>query len=91
MFAGLLEGRERLSLLVDSDVLVYASSDEIFGLVVPAKCANVPDDLLIAKNTWADKAAYDEKAKHLASLFNKNFETYADRASDAIKGAGPKL
>ncbi len=33
VFAGLLEGRERLSLLVDSDVLVYASSDEIFGLV----------------------------------------------------------
>ena len=29
----LLEGNERLSLLVDSDVLVYPSSDEIFGLV----------------------------------------------------------
>ena len=66
-------------------------TDEIFGLVVPTKCANVPDDLLIAKNTWADKAGYDEKAKHLASLFNKNFENFADRASDAIKNAGPKL
>ena len=33
LFTGLLEGRERLSLLVDSDVLVYPSSDEIFGLV----------------------------------------------------------
>ena len=32
-FAGLLEGEERLSLLVDADVLVYASSDEVFGLV----------------------------------------------------------
>ena len=30
-----------------------------------------------------------EKAKHLASLFHKNFEKFADRASDAIKGAGP--
>lgn len=66
-------------------------TDEIFGLEVPTKCANVPDDLLIAKNTWADKAAYDEKAKHLASLFNKNFETFADQASDAIKNAGPKI
>jgi phosphoenolpyruvate carboxykinase (ATP) len=66
-------------------------TDEIFGLVVPTKCKNVPDDLLIAKNTWADKAAYDEKAKHLATLFNKNFANFADRASDAIKGAGPNL
>jgi phosphoenolpyruvate carboxykinase (ATP) len=65
-------------------------TDEIFGLVVPTKCSNVPDDLLIAKNTWADKAGYDAKAKHLAGLFNKNFTKFADQASDAIKNAGPK-
>jgi glycosyltransferase involved in cell wall biosynthesis len=33
IFTGLLEGRDRLALLVDSEVLVYPSSDEIFGLV----------------------------------------------------------
>jgi glycosyltransferase involved in cell wall biosynthesis len=33
VFTGLLAGRERLRLLVDADVLVYASTDEIFGLV----------------------------------------------------------
>ena len=33
VFTGLLEGSDRLALLVDSDVLVYPSSDEIFGLV----------------------------------------------------------
>ncbi len=33
LFTGLLAGRERLRLLVDADVLVYASTDEIFGLV----------------------------------------------------------
>jgi glycosyltransferase involved in cell wall biosynthesis len=33
LFTGLLSGRERLRLLVDADVLVYASTDEIFGLV----------------------------------------------------------
>jgi glycosyltransferase involved in cell wall biosynthesis len=32
-FLGLLEGRERLGLLADADVLVYASTGEIFGLV----------------------------------------------------------
>lgn len=33
IFTGLLEGDDRLSLLVDADVLVYPSTDEIFGLV----------------------------------------------------------
>lgn len=32
-FVGTLEGRERLELLSDTDVLVYASTGEIFGLV----------------------------------------------------------
>ena len=33
VFTGLLEGGDRLALLVDAEVLVYPSSDEIFGLV----------------------------------------------------------
>ena len=32
-FTGTLEGRERLELLSDADVLVYPSADEVFGLV----------------------------------------------------------
>ncbi len=32
-FVGLLEGEERIQLLVDADVLVYPSTDEVFGLV----------------------------------------------------------
>jgi glycosyltransferase involved in cell wall biosynthesis len=32
-FVGLLEGPERLALLADADVLVYPSTDEVFGLV----------------------------------------------------------
>ncbi len=32
-FAGLLEGEERIQLLVDADVLVYPSTAEVFGLV----------------------------------------------------------
>lgn len=32
-FVGLLPGQERLALLADADVLVYASTDEVFGLV----------------------------------------------------------
>ena len=32
-FVGLLRGEDRLSLLADTDVLVYPSADEVFGLV----------------------------------------------------------
>jgi len=32
-FVGLVEGEDRLSLLADTDVLVYPSADEVFGLV----------------------------------------------------------
>ena len=32
-FVGLLRGEERLALLADTDVLVYPSADEVFGLV----------------------------------------------------------
>ena len=65
--------------------------DPVFGLHVPTVCANVPAEMLIAKNTWADKAAYDAKAKHLAGLFVKNFGKYADRASEKIRAAAPKV
>ena len=65
--------------------------DPVFGLVVPTSCANVPSEILIAKNTWADKAAYDQKAAHLASLFVKNFGKYADRASEKIRAAAPRV
>jgi phosphoenolpyruvate carboxykinase (ATP) len=65
--------------------------DPIFGLQVPTECESVPKEILIPKNTWADKAAYDVAAKKLASLFADNFKKYADQASEAVRKAGPRL
>ena len=65
--------------------------DPLFGLSVPTTCPNVPDKILIPKNTWRDGKAFDKQAKKLAELFIKNFEKYKAGSSKAIINAGPKI
>ena len=62
----------------------------IFGMEIPTSCPGVPKEVLNPRNTWADKANYDVKAKSLAKEFVQNFEKYTDQASVEIVGAGPK-
>ena len=44
--------------------------DAIFGVNVPVSCAEVPNEVLQPRNTWADKEAYDRQARDLARRFN---------------------
>lgn len=67
-----------------------AVQDPIFGLMVPQSVAGVPTDILTPRNTWADKAAYDAKAKELAERFKKNFEQFAGSVSQGVRDAGPR-
>ncbi|HNJ71205.1 MAG TPA: phosphoenolpyruvate carboxykinase (ATP), partial [bacterium] len=69
---------------------VKYNNDPVFGVAVPESCPDVPAEILVPKNTWKDKAGYDAQAKKLADLFIKNFEKFADKASDDVKKAGPK-
>lgn len=70
---------------------VEFNADPVFGMMVPASCPGVPSEILTPRNTWADKAAYDAKAKDLAQQFNKNFEKYASGTSEEILSAAPKV
>ena len=65
--------------------------DPIFGFAVPASCPGVPSEILVPRNTWADKASYEATAAKLARLFINNFETFAEGASAEVKAAGPML
>ncbi|MFN2457998.1 MAG: phosphoenolpyruvate carboxykinase (ATP) [Chitinophagaceae bacterium] len=69
---------------------IETETDPIFGVAVPKKVPGVPSEVLTPKNTWTDKAAYDEKAKYLANLFVKNFEKYTSGVTEEVLSAAPK-
>ncbi|EMB0752748.1 phosphoenolpyruvate carboxykinase (ATP) [Providencia rettgeri] len=64
----------------------------VFDLEVPTALPGVDTNILDPRNTYADKALWDEKAKDLAERFVKNFDKYTDTpAGEALVKAGPKL
>jgi len=65
------------------------ATDPTFGFAVPTQCTGVPAEILVPKNTWADKGSYDATARKLAGLFRDNFTKYADGASAEVLAAGP--
>ncbi|HWY92638.1 MAG TPA: phosphoenolpyruvate carboxykinase (ATP) [Chthoniobacterales bacterium] len=52
--------------------------DPLFGLDVVTGCPNVPSEILIPRNVWSDKAAYEATAKKLAGLFTTNFAAFEE-------------
>ena len=64
--------------------------DPIFGFAVPTTVPGVPADLLVPRNTWRDKDAFDREARKLARMFARNFEAYAETVDDTVAKAGPR-
>ena len=65
-------------------------TDPVFGLNVPQGIEGVPAEVLDARGTWADTAAYDTMAAKLAGMFRDNITKFGDAVSAAIIAAGPK-
>jgi len=70
---------------------VNYETDPIFGLHLPTSCPGVPEEVLNPRNTWQDKAAYDNQAKKLAQAFKDNFADYADVLDEEVLAAGPQV
>lgn len=65
--------------------------DEVFGFQIPLHCPHVPAEVLIPKNTWDDKARYEDVRKKLMDLFNENFKKFEVHVHRDIVKAGPRL
>lgn len=73
----------------DFDNVEY-KHDDVFNLDVPQSCPNVPSEIMNPRDTWEDKAAYDESAKKLAKMFADNFASKYPNMPKNIAEAGPK-
>jgi len=62
--------------------------DAVFGFDVVSECPGAPSELLLPRNAWVDKAAFDSTAQKLWQLFQENFKKYGDRlAATTLAGA----
>ena len=63
-----------------------------FNFVVPTQLEGVDTGILDPRDTYADAAQWEEKAKDLAARFIKNFAKYeSNAAGKALVAAGPQL
>ena len=63
-----------------------------FSFEVPTALPGVDPNILDPRDTYADAAQWDEKAKDLASRFIKNFSKFTNNeAGKALVAAGPQL
>ncbi len=63
-----------------------------FNFVVPTELSGVDSHILDPRDTYADAAQWEEKAKDLAARFIKNFKKFeGNEAGKALVAAGPQL
>ena len=79
----------RSSIPKPEDIGHAAASNFRILFDVATECPNVPAQILIPRNVWSDKAAYEAAAKKLAGLFTTNFTAYDGGVSAEVKAGGP--
>ena len=66
----------------DLDDVEY-DEDPLFHILVPRTCTDCPSDILNPRNTWADKDAFDQRARKLAADFSAHFDkAYGNKGID---------
>lgn len=64
-------------------------TDANFGFAVPVAVPGVDSTLLNPRDTWADKADYDAKAKALVGMFIANFAQFEAHVDQGVRESAP--
>ena len=62
-------------------------TEPFFGLSIPQSVPGIPDEVLDPRQSWADKAAYDQTARDLLARFEKNFAGFEAGVGEDVKAA----
>jgi phosphoenolpyruvate carboxykinase (ATP) len=66
-------------------------TDPYFGFAVPTQLAGVEPHLLYPFKTWQNKAEFDETARKLVAMFQKNFVQFEDQVDADVRAAAPEV
>jgi phosphoenolpyruvate carboxykinase (ATP) len=66
-------------------------TDPLFGLHAPTRIAGVPDELMVPRDNWTNKADYDRLAQVLAQKFIENFNVKFAAEMPELAQYGPTL
>jgi len=58
--------------------------DPVFGIAVPDRIDEIPENLLFPEQTWEDKKAFTEIASRLKENFDENFKKFKPFLNDSI-------
>jgi phosphoenolpyruvate carboxykinase (ATP) len=65
-------------------------TDPYFGFSVPTSVLGIETNLLYPERTWTDKKAFDQTARNLVAMFQKNFAKYEKEVDADVRAAAPE-
>ena len=66
-------------------------TDPYFGFSVPTQLTGVEPHLLYPQKTWQNKLEFDQTARKLVDMFQKNFVQFEDHVEADVRAAAPEV
>jgi phosphoenolpyruvate carboxykinase (ATP) len=66
-------------------------TDPYFGFAVPTQLSGIEPHLLHPQKTWQNKAEFDQTARNLVNMFQKNFVQFEDNVDAEVRAAAPEV